>query len=73
MGMGDQQARYPDISDILARKASGRMRNASLSFAAKLTILDALKERASAFIQARKSRETKQAALNQKATVRRKT
>jgi hypothetical protein len=66
--MTDQRARYPDISDILARKAVGRIRNASLSFAAKLAILDALKERASAFIQARKIRETRQAALNQEAT-----
>jgi hypothetical protein len=55
MGMSDRQARYPDISDILARKTAGRIRNASLSFAAKLAILDALKERASLFIQARKA------------------
>jgi hypothetical protein len=65
--MTDQQTRYPDISDILARKAAGRIHNASLSFATKLAILDALKERASLFIQARKIREAKQAALNQEA------
>jgi hypothetical protein len=59
--MTDQPARYPDISDILAQKAAGRARNGSLSFAAKLAILDALKERASAFIEARKAREAKQA------------
>jgi len=59
--MTDQRARYPDISDIMARKASGRIRNASLSFAAKLAILDALKERASPFIKGRKARQAKQA------------
>jgi len=59
--MADQLARYPDISDILARKAAGRIRNASLNFAAKLAILDALKERASPFIKARKARQAKQA------------
>jgi hypothetical protein len=71
--MSDQQARYPDISDILARKAAGRIRNASLSFAAKLAILDTLKERAGEFIRARKIRETRRGALNQEATSRRKT
>jgi len=54
--MSDDQARYPDISDILACKAAGRVRNASLSFAAKLAILDALRERARPFVEARKIR-----------------
>jgi hypothetical protein len=63
--MTDERPRYPDISDVLARKAAGRTRNGSLSFAAKLAILDALKERASAFIKARKAREAKQAGYHQ--------
>jgi hypothetical protein len=54
--MSDWRFQYPDISDILARKASGRVQNAARSFAAKLTILDALKERSDLFIQARKFR-----------------
>ena len=56
MAMTDDRARYPDISEILARKAAGRIRNASLSFAAKLAILDALRERARPFVEARKIR-----------------
>jgi hypothetical protein len=59
--MTDERTHYPDISDILARKAAGRIRNASLSFAAKLAILDALKERAGQFIAARQAREADQA------------
>jgi hypothetical protein len=55
--MTDRQFPYPDISDILARKAAGRIYAASLSFAEKLVVLDALRERASPFIQARKTRE----------------
>jgi hypothetical protein len=59
--MSDQRLRFPDISDILARKAAGRIHNASIGFGAKLDILEALKERASPFIKARKAREAKQA------------
>jgi hypothetical protein len=47
---------YPDISDILARKAAVRRQRAALSFAEKLDILDALKERVAPIIQARKAR-----------------
>jgi hypothetical protein len=36
---------YPDVSDILARKAAGRRQLASLSFGEKLDMLDALRER----------------------------
>jgi hypothetical protein len=58
--MTDRLTRYPDISDILARKTAGRVHNASLSFTEKLTVLDALKERTSPFVKARKAREAKQ-------------
>jgi hypothetical protein len=64
--MTDRQAPYPDISDILARKFAGRIHNASLSFAEKLAILDALKERASPFIKARKAREARQTGWHHK-------
>jgi hypothetical protein len=56
-----QDSRYPDISDIFARKASGRRQRAGLSFAEKLDILDALKARLEPMVQARKSRRALQA------------
>jgi hypothetical protein len=61
MNMSDRQAPYPDISDILARKAAGRIHSASLSFAEKLAILDVLRERAGPFIKARKASKARQA------------
>jgi hypothetical protein len=51
-----QDSRYPDISDVLARKASGRRQRAALGFAEKLDILDTLRERVEPLVQARKSR-----------------
>ncbi len=59
--MKNRHSQYPDISDILARKASGRRQRAALSFAEKLRILDALKERVEPLVQARKVRGEKQA------------
>jgi hypothetical protein len=53
-------SQYPDISDILARKASGRQQRATLSFEEKLAILDALKERVEPIVQARKIRLKRQ-------------
>jgi len=47
---------YPDITDILARKARGRRERASLSFAEKLAILDKLREDVAPIVQARKAR-----------------
>jgi hypothetical protein len=47
---------YPDISDILARKAAGRRRLAALSFGEKLDLLDAMRERVQPMRAARKSR-----------------
>jgi hypothetical protein len=55
--MTGQPPKYPDISDILARKAAGRRQLAALSFAEKLDALDALRERVQPIIQARKARE----------------
>jgi hypothetical protein len=57
----DQLPKYPDISDILAKKASGRRQLAALSFAEKLDALDALRERVEPIVQARKIREEQRA------------
>lgn len=54
--MKDGHFQFPDISEILARKASGRRQQAALSFAEKLAILDSLKERVEPLVQARKKR-----------------
>jgi hypothetical protein len=54
--MKERRPPYPDISDILVRKAAGRRQRAALSFAEKLDILDALKERVEPIIQAREFR-----------------
>jgi hypothetical protein len=54
--MEERPSKYPDISDILARKAAGRRQRAALSFAEKLDVLDALRERVRPIIQARKFR-----------------
>ena len=40
---------YPDISDILQRKALGRLDLSGRSFAEKLDALDALRDRAGPF------------------------
>jgi hypothetical protein len=55
--MQRQHPQYPDISEILARNAAGRKRGAALSFAQKLAVLDALKERVRPIIEARKLRQ----------------
>jgi hypothetical protein len=50
------EAPYPDLTGILARKADGRRQRASLSFAEKLDILDAMRERVAPIVQAREAR-----------------
>lgn len=55
------QKEYPDISDILALKLSGRRQRAALSFAEKLDILDALKERVRPLAAARQARRADRA------------
>ena len=56
---------YPDRSDIFARKDAGRRQRAALTFAEKLVLLDALKERVQPIVQARmiRARQLDQAAL----------
>jgi hypothetical protein len=55
--MSDRRSRYPDISGILARKARGRRERAALSFAEKLDLLEALRERVAPIIRAREMRK----------------
>jgi hypothetical protein len=50
------QRKYPDISDILARKAEGRKELAALSFSQKLAILDQMRARLAPFREAREKR-----------------
>jgi len=61
--MKTQLSRYPDISEIIARKNWGRRQRAALSFAEKLVILDALKHRVDPIIKARTTRRQQQARL----------
>jgi hypothetical protein len=55
--MKQRPSQYPDISDILARKAAGRRGGAALSFTEKLDALDALRERVEPIIRARELRK----------------
>ncbi len=49
-------ASYPDISDILARKAEGRREAARRSFGEKIAMMEALRERLAPLKQARDER-----------------
>jgi hypothetical protein len=51
---------YPDIGDILARKARGRLELARLSFGEKLEILEKLREQVAPIIEARRSRRLRE-------------
>ena len=53
--MTDMKQSYPDISDILARKAEGRRQRAELSFAEKLDALDELRARVAPLIRGREA------------------
>lgn len=48
---------YPDISDILARKAEGRRDLAARSFGEKIEILEALRARVEPIRKARAARQ----------------
>ena len=52
----DQAQKFPDVSDILARKAAGRRQRATLSFAEKLKILDEMRAHVEPIVRARKAR-----------------
>ena len=47
---------YPDISDILARKAEGRRQLSRLSFGQKIALVEALRERLAPLKRAREQR-----------------
>ena len=50
--------KYPDISDIIARKAIGRMRTRQLSFGEKIELMEALRERLAPFKALREARRS---------------
>lgn len=54
--MKKSAASYPDISDILARKAEGRRDSARRSFGEKIAAMEALRERIAPMKQARDAR-----------------
>ncbi len=47
---------YPDNSELFARKAEGRRERARLTFAEKLSAMDALRERVAPIVRAREAR-----------------
>ena len=51
-----KERQYPDISDILKRKARGRKQLAALSFGENIDILDAMRERVELIRRAREIR-----------------
>jgi hypothetical protein len=50
---------FPDISDIVARKAEGRKAISRLSFGEKIERMESLRKRLSPFKQLRQSRSVK--------------
>jgi hypothetical protein len=52
------QSIYPDISDILQRKAEGRRNIAALSFGEKIDMLEIMRDRISPLRDARNNRTT---------------
>ncbi|HEX5279317.1 MAG TPA: hypothetical protein VFW28_04480 [Micropepsaceae bacterium] len=50
------ERQYPNIADILARKAAGRRERAQLSFGEKLEILDRLRDDVAPIVAAREAR-----------------
>lgn len=57
--MKDEEPAFPDISDILARKAEGRREIARRSFGEKIAMMEALRERLEPFKRAREARRAK--------------
>jgi hypothetical protein len=51
-----QDPKFPDISDILARKAAGRIQRAALSFSDKLQVLEEMRKRVAPIVRAREER-----------------
>jgi hypothetical protein len=57
--MSDQKDAFPDISDILARKAEGRRKNARRTLGEKIAMMEALRERIEPLRRAREARRAK--------------
>ena len=55
----EKETDFPDISDILARKAEGRREIARRSFGEKIAMMEALRERLEPFKRAREARKAK--------------
>jgi hypothetical protein len=58
--MSKQPTTYPDISDILARKAEARKERAKLSFVEKIAIIERLRERDAPFKKVREERRVRE-------------
>lgn len=56
--MKQNQPIYPDISDILQRKAEGRRNIIALSFAEKIEMLEIMRDRIAPLRDARANRKT---------------
>jgi hypothetical protein len=54
--MTDDPRKFPDVSDILARKAEGRREIARRFFGEKITMIEALRERLAPLKRARQMR-----------------
>jgi hypothetical protein len=54
---------YPDISDILERKASARRENARRPYGEKLDIVEAMRDRIAPFKKAREERRQSKSAV----------
>lgn len=52
---------YPDVSDILARKAEGRRELARRSFGEKIAAMEVLRERLAPLKRAREERQARKA------------
>jgi hypothetical protein len=57
--MNDDQRHFPDISDILARKAEGRRKNARRTLGEKIAMMEALRERVEPLRRAREAGQAK--------------
>jgi len=56
---GPPKNAFPDISDILARKAEGRRKNARRTLGEKIAMMEALRERLEPFKRLREARQAK--------------
>lgn len=54
--MTDEKRQYPDVSDILARKAEGRREAAKRSFGEKIAWVEQMRERLAPLKRAREER-----------------